>query len=251
MKKLFPDMFDRPEKTLVMAGFIYSFIAFYSFPFLTLFFAQGFNSAASLSWFEIVYHGVNFLVVAWLFREYLKESFFNFRYDIQPFLIVCGCCAAASVIYATCITFQGFVGLEEQHHFVAESALPLVPVELFNLSVNLVAVNNIAGVICVVIFAPLVISCLYYAIAFAPVCNSRPWLAYIVMAIVVAIPRVCHILNHWAPKAQIMLYFAQLPLHFIACYSYQKTDTVWAPIAVHTVTNIVACVMVLWMASMV
>ena len=148
MKKLFPDMFDRPEKTLVMAGFIYSFIAFYSFPFLTLFFAQGFNSAASLSWFEIVYHGVNFLVVAWLFREYLKESFFNFRYDIQPFLIVCGCCAAASVIYATCITFQGFVGLEEQHHFVAESALPLVPVELFNLSVNLVAVNKAYFVSC-------------------------------------------------------------------------------------------------------
>ena len=33
-----------------------------------------------------------------------------------------------------------------------------------------------------------------------------------------------------------------LPVHLIACLSYQITDTVWAPIAVHSLSNLGASV---------
>ena len=91
MKKLFPVMYDCPEKTMYIAGAIYCVIGFITFPFLTLFFAQGYQDDVAISWFEIVYHVVNFLAVMWIFRTYLKDSFFNVRYNLKPFLIVSGC----------------------------------------------------------------------------------------------------------------------------------------------------------------
>ena len=241
MKKLFPVMYDCPEKTMYIAGAIYCVIGFFTFPFLTLFFAQGYQDDVAISWFEIVYHVVNFLAVMWIFRTYLKDSFFNVRYNLKPFLIVSGCCAAAAIVYAMCVTFQGAVTTNPLNHFVAESALPLMEVELLILPSYLVNVNPIAGTIVTVFLAPVVISCLYYASTFAPACNSRPWLAYLVVMVMIAVPRIFNSLTFWDWKTEALLYAVQLPIHLIACYSYQKSDTVWAPIAVHMTANAVGC----------
>lgn len=58
------------------------------------------------------------------------------------------------------------------------------------------------------------------------------------MAIILAVPRAMNALTFWPLDQEVLLYLAQLPLHMIACYAYQKADTVWAPIAVHTAANL-------------
>lgn len=243
MKQFFSPMYDCPEKTMSMAGLAYGMICFFTFPFLMLFFSQGFTEAGSLSWFEIVYHAFNFYVAVYIFRDYLKDSFFNVQYNLKPFFTVVAECSILMIAYAVFILRYGTSFLSEDAFLIAANgALPIVEMELFNLSSNLIYVNPVVGTICVVLFAPVTISCLYYASGFAPVCNNRPWLAYIIVAVVVAIPRICNALTFWPPAEEFMLYLAQLPLHLIACAAYHKADTIWAPIAVHMISNTLSCI---------
>ena len=40
-------------------------------------------------------------------------------------------------------------------------------------------------------------------------------------------------------QLQIPLFLLNLPIHLIACWSYQKADTVWAPLATLSIFNLV------------
>ena len=46
----------------------------------------------------------------------------------------------------------------------------------------------------------------------------------------------------------MILYFAQLPIHLIACWSYKKADSIFAPILVLTIANLLACVRLIILA---
>ena len=80
---------------------------------------------------------------------------------------------------------------------------------------------------------------------FAPVCYYRPALAYIVMAVFLAFPRFCNAATYWDPATEWTLYFAQLPVHLLACRSYQKADSIWAPILTLSLVNGIACILLL------
>ena len=38
---------------------------------------------------------------------------------------------------------------------------------------------------------------------------------------------------------KLYVYFLQLPIHLIACWSYHKADTIWAPITCLAIFNLV------------
>lgn len=239
-------MYTYPERTTFMAGLAYGVIAFFTFPFLALYFSQGFDDASSLSWFEIVYHVINFFVAMYIFRDYLKDSFMDVECNLKPFLSAVTECAILILAYS--ILFPRFAPsfLSEHAAIISSAALPpTVEMEIFNTTRNLIVVNPVIGTACAVLLAPVTISCLYYASSFAPVCGNRPWLAYPAAAVALAIPRICNALTFWPFEEELILYLVQLPVHFIACAAYQKTDTVWAPIAVHAIVNLVGSLMLL------
>lgn len=242
MKTLFPKMLDRPEKTMSIAGLIYGVICFYTLPFLALFFSGGFQDDASLSWFELVYHAINFAVAVLLFRTYLKDSWFYVQYNIGPFCKVVAVCVGLIIVYVTALYVLAIVLMSDNVLFGAYGSLPLVEMELFNLTENFVYVNPVGGLLSALVLAPVTMSCIYYASSFAPVCVEHPWLAYLAVTVVLAVPRALSALTFWQLDQNLILYLAQLPIHWIACYAYQKTDTVWGAIATHVVANAVASV---------
>lgn len=180
-------------------------------------------------------------VTLWLFRHYLKDSFFNVQLNPKAFFKTVFLCTDIMLAYFIIFFELARHSNSENMLFAANGTLPLVEMEIFSLSSYLVTVNPVGGLISILIFAPVTMSCVYYASAFAPFCAKRPWLAYLMMAIVLAIPRILSSLTFWIWDEDLLLYFAQLPLHLIACYAYQKTDTVWAPIVLHTVANGISC----------
>ena len=105
--------------------------------------------------------------------------------------------------------------------------------------------NRIFGTLCVVILTPITTSCLYYAIGFVPAYNVKPWLGYVVMALVAAFPRVCNAMNMGIPAVELMLYLAQLPVHMIGCWAYKKVDSIWAPIASIAITNLISALLII------
>lgn len=241
MKKILPDMYDHPEPMMIIGSLGFGFWCFFIFPTLMALFCTGVTSPSTLSWFEFGYHITNFIGAIWLFFPYLKESFFNAQINLKQFFSVSFVCAAVCFVYAATISRFGLVSSDYIYQLVAQSTLPLMESGFFNTYANFICINPIFGTICVTLLSPLTVSCLFYATGFAPVCCSKPWLAYITVAVVTAAPGFWSIMSLWTIENELSMYLVQLPIHLIACVAYQKTDTVWAPVAVLTITNILGC----------
>lgn len=246
MNHHFPTLMERPENGNIFASLIYEVVAFFSVPFLLLLLLQGFNSDSSaVSYIEIAYHVLNFFVALFIYREYLSDTFSDIRYNFQRLLHSSSMNMALILLYV--LVLHALFGMNRGiTNLLAYGGLPLTEVELFILPSSLVLTRPLLGTVCMVFLVPLSISCLFYATVFAPICYTRPVLAYFAMAAFLAFPRYCNAATYWDPVTEWTLYFTQLPIHLLACRSYQMSDSVWAPILTHTVVNAIACALLIF-----
>lgn len=235
MYELFPPMMDRPESKQVAIGILYWFFFSFFLPPLFLIVLQDFlSSMEGMSLFTILYCLINFIVVGLLFRPYLVDSFFQVRLHTKKFV---GTVAIAS-IFALFIDFILTVLIPE--FGLISNLLPInelpytIPIEC------VIFESPIWAFLCLVVMIPVTVSCLYYGVVFAPICVDRPVFAYLAVVLLSVVPRIAGYLAVGGIDEQISLFFAQLPWHLIACWSYQKTDTIWAPICVYAGTNLLA-----------
>ncbi len=235
-------MIDAPEKQNVAASLIYAFFAFFSIPFILLLMSIGFRDAKNLSWFEIIFHALNAFVLVSLMREYLGFAWWNVRLNKDAVISTVAICAG--LMLGVTMLWQAVSQFVPSTYAMtsAQSMLPIVESDLFVTPASVAASNPIFGTLCMVILTPLATSCVYYAAGFARAYNVRPWLGYVVVAVLAAFPRVCAGLTWWEPGTQMTLYFTQLPMHMICCWGYQKTDTIWTPIFSQAAANLIACV---------
>lgn len=249
MQKLFPMMMDRPEKGYSFAALIYGIICFFSFPFLILFFMQGlWDDPVVGSWCEIVYHGFNLFVVGSLYRTYLSDALFDAQINWRKIAKTVAICAAIILGLYSSLWRLAAVDWDDTLVYAVEGMLPMTEMDLLWLGSAAVCNNPLFGTLCMVLVTPFVISLIYYASTFAPICCERPWLAYPVTALVLALPRIANSMTFFDPVPQLHLYLVQLPGHMLACWAYQKTDNIWTPIVLHAVVNLISSLMFLYFA---
>lgn len=241
MSRLLPVELEAPEKQYVITGAIYSIVCFFSLPFLFFIFSTGFHDDFfALSWFEIAFHILNFIVIFRLFGEYLSDSLLNMQLHKDEFISVTAIAVGLMVGTGLIWHFLYLITGNELLSLAAFGTIPLSEMDILTLSGNVVYYNPIFGTLCMVALVPVVTSCLYYASGFVPFYNIRPWVGYLVLCFAVFFPRLCNIFSGWDSTTELVLYVAQLPVHLVACWAYKKTDTVWAPIAAHMITNVIA-----------
>ena len=246
MFKHFPTLMDRPDTGNVIAALIYEVIAFFSLPFLLLLILQGStDNAKVVAAIEIFYHVINFAVALTIFREYLSEAAIGLWQSLKAMAATIWTSVGLIFIVAL-VLYNLFSSSYSILHLSAVGALPLTEVELFMLSQGVVLTYPSLGTLCMVVLAPIAVGCLYYGAVFAPVCYTKPILAYVAMAAFLVFPRYCNAATYWHPTEQMILLATQLPLHLIACRAYQKTDSILAPIAIHAIVNLISCLMLLF-----
>lgn len=240
-KSVFPQQLDCPDKQIYISALIYSVVSFFTFPFLLLLFSINLQDVSVLVWYEFIYHVINFCVVLKLYKEYLRDAFDLFGAQKREIF---------AAVKPAVIAMLAVVGL---WYLVARltnwspaiialyGSLPLSEMDIFLLSADIPYLNPIPGTIIMVLLTPLICTCLYYSVAFVPAYNVRPWLGYLLVALLLAFPRLCNAFTHWDPATEMTLYFAQLPIHLIACWSYKKADSIFAPVLVLTIANLLAC----------
>lgn len=231
MKKLFPDMFDRPENRLIVTIIAYWPIVFVLFPVLIRVMAWDvYNQAAILAWCEIIYNVLILSGILVFCREYLRDSFVNVQINPKNFFL---CVAIASGLILAYAAFCLFC-LDRW------DVLPINGASIFMSTRSVVFYIPLWGTFCMTLICPIASICLFYATGFAPMCTRNPVLGYILGAFVASLPRLLGYLTmtHYAGILPSILF--QIPVHLIACWSYQKTDTIWAPIATHTVVNLIS-----------
>ena len=231
MKRFFPIMNDEPEKGMHFALLAYWVFAFGVMPSWMPLFGDGYwNNIPVISWFEIIYHVLNGLVMVFMLKTYLADSFLNVQLDPKGFLKIVGLSALVMLVLAA--------GLHSFYGYVMVDFYPISEMVVAVTAGYLVEVQPIFGTICLSLFTPFAVVGLFYATGFAPVCRRNRWLGYLVVTLVLAVPCALDIL--WRGDAvRVFTAFAlQLPMHWIACWTYQKADTIWAPITTLALFNL-------------
>jgi len=246
MKKLFPPTYSKPETIQIFAiipCWIWVFILFPMFmPFVGLgLWEQVENSV----WLEIVYHVANGILLLLIILSYLKDEWFmvttQFSHYLKHIAITVGLIIGAEFVLI-CTSF--LCGFETAYVYMLES-LPMAEMSVSHTPLYLIELQPIFGTIALSLFAPISICVLFYCLGFAPICYKRPWLAYLCIVIITLIPPAIDIL--WRGIAEFVLYgyLVRLPIHLLACWSYQKTDNVWTPMISLSITNLLTSVILL------
>lgn len=246
MRKKMPMLLESPEPQVVGVTALFSILCFFSLPFILMLIMGGFqNNLLVLSWCEIAFHLFNFGVMVSLFKDYLQEALDMLRIHKQKILRTVA--VAAVMILAVMILWFYLLSLTRWDIFYIASfgTVPMSEMDLFTLSADVVIANPVFGTLCMVVLTPVTLSCIYYAVGFVPAYNVRPWLGYIVVAAVIAFPRICNAITYWDATQQMVSYITHLPVQLIACWAYRRTDNVWTPIVLHAVTNLVACLLLI------
>lgn len=245
IQKLFPEMYDRPENGPVAASAIYWIICYFMIPFVTQVLSWAFSSDLSaVIGVDLVTYVVNFLCILGLFRPYLADSFLNVQINTAGFV--------KTVLIASVLILVVEFGLLHtgmywgwDHTF---SAYPMSETSVVASAGAVVLANPLWGTLCMTVLTPVTVSCMFYGTVFAPIAANRPVLAYVVTAVLMVLPR---LLSAWwlhGGAYDWMVYLMQMPVHMIACWSYQKTNTIWAPIFSLSVTNLLSSLLLLYLA---
>ena len=228
-------MIDRPEGRTIAASLPYWLFAFFFLPFLDLFFTADLEAAF---WVDFVYHLINFIVVLILFIPYLRDSFLTVQIYPKKFFKIVGCCIFVVLVLKVAIADWSYALGSALFDGAAFGSWLTTETDLRYYSTSFIAEQPLWGILCVVLMTPVTTACLLYASVFAPISNSRPVLAYVVMTVAFLLIRLAMAFAFWSIEEEVAIFLVQLPIHLVACWAYQQTDTVWAPIAIHTVSNI-------------
>lgn len=230
VKKLFPLMYNRIGTGQAVAIYIYWFMAFIFVPFAIPFLAYGlWNNRMLFACIECCYYALNAIVMAVLLKEHLKSSYYYAKRKnfIHTLLITCG------LMFTVVVLEVQVLGIVYLHY-----TFPLTNFEVMMSASETVAANHILGTIAVAVFSPIAISGLFYAPCFAPICGKRPWLAYLAVSLLLLSVSGFDILWRDNAVTVLILYALRLPIHLLACWSYEKTDSIWTPIGSLAVFNL-------------
>ena len=231
MKRFFPIMNDDTEKGMHFALLAYWIFAFGVMPSWMPLFGDGFwDNLPVISWFEIAYHVINGVVIVIMLKTYLKDSFLNVQLDPKGFLKTVGFSVLAMLAVAAGLRYCLGRGMTDIY--------PLKEMSVALTSGLLVKQQPIFGTICLSLFTPFAVVGLFYVSIFAPVCRRNRWLGYVVVTVLMAVPCALDILWRGQASLIILIFILQLPMHWIACWTYQKADTVWAPILTLAIFNL-------------
>ena len=241
MNKLFPSMTSKPETIQIFAIIPCWLWVFVLLPMFMPFLGLGLWEQWELSvWLEIGYHIANGLLMLVIIFSYLKEEWFMVTIDVSHYLkhvmLTVGLIAGAELLLLGTLFICG-VNIDDMLE-----CLPIVEMSVSHTPLFTVELQPIYGTIALSVFAPISICALFYCLGFAPICYHKPWLAYLCVAAITLIPPVIDIL--WRGEAAFVLggYLVQLPVHLLACWSYQKTDNVWTPLFSLVTTNLLASI---------
>lgn len=242
MKKYFPEMYDSPEKGTHFVGIFYWLVCYMMIPFVTtLVVYDSWNDLKVVSWVDLAVYLLNFIVMVTVFGKYLADSVLNVQINKKGFLKTALPTALVVFLIEARLLLWGI-------DFGWSATLWVYPVSETSVLLQTGAIvlkNPVFGILAMTVLTPLTVSCMFYAAVFAPLCCKNPAVAYPVTALMLLLPR---LFNGWwldGWSYELWIYALQLPIHLIACWSYQKTDTVWTPITVLSISNLLMCLLLL------
>ena len=177
---------------------------------------------------NLIYFLLNFLIIAAIFHRWLIASLSGIGRRFWPFL------------QAVVLGFVFYYALSWL------LSLVLTLLELAVTSPNDVYISELAAgdfrlmVLCVVFLAPPVEETLFRGLLFGNIHRKNRILAYAVSALLFAVLHVWAYVGSVGWTQAALAAVAYLPAGIALGWTYEKSDTIWAPIVVHALINAVS-----------
>ena len=227
-QQLFPEMNDCLNLGYVACTLAWGIFAFWLIPFFfTLIAAGSQENMTVIAWLECVYYLINALVLTRVLKETLSDGLLYVWTDKKEFWTTGLAAFGAMVVYILLVAQPLSSFVFDENIF---NVLPLSEMTM-TMTPGFVVYNiPVPGIICLTVLVPFSVTCLFYATGFGPVCYRNRWLGYLTVAGLLLLPTLFDIL--WRGNAEFAFYeyLIRLPIHWIACWSYQKTDNIWMPV---------------------
>ena len=233
-----PMELDAPEKQQIGMGIFYNFVSFFAIPFFAYFLIADLQDEYALTWFEAGFHIINFVVVIGLFREFLLDAVGMFwlqkksHFPVLRQAILISCIVAVVMLLQFTSPILGRLAL---------AAVPVSEAQILFFGADMLFYNPLMAFICAVVISPVVVSCLFYAIGFAPVFNKWPRLAYVVVVVLLGFFQINNNATGMDVATEITVFVTQLPFHLIACWSLRRSNNICVPILTLAATNLLSC----------
>ena len=175
---------------------------------------------------NIIYFVFNFLCVALIFRKYL---------------IACGKIALANKGHTLVSAVFGYLihwGLS----IVVTVVILLIYPEFNNVNdaniQSMVDDNFILTAIGTILLVPITEEVLYRGLIFQGLHGKSRFWAYAVSAIAFCMPHVLGYIGAYSPLHLLLCFIQYLPAGLALAWAYERADSIWAPILLHTFVNL-------------
>lgn len=235
-----PEMTERPEKRVLITAGAYWLMMLFLIPIVLIYFTIGFHENDKvLGWVQIIYHVINLVCVIFIFKDHLYDCWLTVQLQTKKVILTALVGVIASVFLLKIGKLLGPLFLPM--FGMAANGVPMVELELFLFPKYLVEVHSLLGTL-VVVSASVTVACLLYGLGFSAACSHRSWLGYVVVTGVLILHRCFFYYTVGTVDVAASAFWVQLPVHLLACAAYHYTDSIWTPIFMLAVLNLLGCV---------
>ncbi len=227
MMKHSSPFFNTPGPQETRLGFIYMAISLVVLPAMLQFGNSLLADPLSAANVNFLYFCINFTVVVWIFRRFLRSQFQaalripfpTLWYAVLGYL---GSRALGEILaLLTCRFFPSFVNVNDR-----------AVTHLLSQDFRLIAAGTI-------LLVPVVEETLYRGLVFRSLYGKNPLAAYLVSMGVFAAIHVLGYIGAYSPLTLLLCFLQYLPAGFCLAWCYRQTGTLAAPILMHTLVNAV------------
>lgn len=249
MKKQPVLMMNRLGTGHIITIFVYWIVSYMVLPSIRPFAVHGlWEDLKALSWIDMFCYALNAFTTAVIMKEHLSDAFFEVRYCPRTIIETVSTAVMLMLLWVAVISIGAYCLLGEllimiDYVPVSEMAMTMTPGLL-------VETRPLIGTLCFTCLVPFTVCGFFYATGFAPLCCSRPWLAYLNTAFLLLIAAGIQAFWYKDTVIPMISYFLQLPIHLTACWSYQRTDNIWAPVFSIGLLNLLSSVLFLVLCAL-
>ena len=174
---------------------------------------------------NFIYYCINFIVVFWIFRQFLKDSF---REALRrPF----------AVLWYAALGYLGCQALSEILMTLVYMILPIFS------NVNDQSIGSMLQsdfrlmAIGTVFLVPVAEEALYRGVLFRGFYEKSPIVAYLASMVLFAAIHVVGYIGYFQPLHLLLCFVQYLPAGFCLCWCYRQTGTIITPMLMHTIVN--------------
>lgn len=248
MKSKSLPMMNRLGTGHIITIFVYWFFSYIVTPSIMPFAVHGlWEDLDALAWIDMVCYVLNGIVVALIMKDHLSEHFFDVHLFPAPYIQTVSTAVMMMLVWVVGISVIAellFGGLLLMFDFIplSELGLTMTPALLSQ-------AHPVLGTLCLTCFVPFTVCGFFYATGFAPLCCHKPWLAYLNVCVVLLISSGFEIMWYKDILYAIIGYILRIPIHLIACWSYQKTDNIWTPIFSIGLLNLASSLLFIFLSA--